>query len=119
MPADPLAIRTYYAISCAPFHNKISLLALLQAAYAALSPAQAVANLAGSEINVYSYSSNTVAVLVGDARLTTTNYGFPLTPGSSRRYGPYFRSTVPLDNIYLMSENGETDIRVAIEVLIE
>lgn len=117
MPADPLSIRAYYGILSANFAGKTSIMALLKAAYAALTPAQSVPDLAACEVLLYANAANTQRVFIGDETLTTTNYAYQMAADSSRRYGPGRTSAVPLADIYAMSADGGTAIKLGIELI--
>lgn len=110
---DPLAIKPYYAALSASFATKQNLMTLLIAAYAALNIA--IPNFAASEVLINPLEGNAVGLLIGDDQLSTTNYGYLLDAGSTRRYGPYQMAPVPMDNIYVMAADGSTSIQIGIE----
>ena len=119
MANDPLAIRSYYGVLSGAITTKQTLAALLIAAYAALPTPQVVPNIAGCEVNVYADDANGVKVLVGDENVsdTTLNYAYKLSPTGSRRYGPGRMSAVPIADIYVMSADHVTAVKIGIEII--
>lgn len=114
--ANPLELRAYYAVTTATFTIPQSLMALVQAAYLALTGAAVIPDLAAAEVQIQALGS--VNVLIGDAQLSTTNYGYELLAGDYRRYGPYsIKSAIPLSNIYVMSDDGIASGQLAVEII--
>lgn len=115
--ANPLAIRAYYGVTSANITTKTTLADILVAAYAARTPSETIFCPAAAEVLIYAMDDNGKLLLIGDAKLTTTDFAYTLAGGSSRRYGPYEKSAVPIGDIYVMSEDGATAITIGLEVI--
>lgn len=69
---------------------------------------------AGREINLQADPANAATIFIGDAALTTTNYGYGLVAGSSRLYRSDLNN-VQLGGIYALS--GTTAQVLHVEVM--
>lgn len=117
MAADPLAIQAYYGILSVNITTKKTLAQVLIDAYAALATPQTISNIPGCEVLIYANTANAVDVFVGDEELSTTNYAYRMEAKQSRRYGPLRTSAVPLSNIYVMSADGVTAVKIGLEII--
>lgn len=117
MAVDPLAVRSYYGILSGNITTKISLATLIANAYNALNPAQNVPNLTALELRLWSIAANSPSVLVGDANVSTTNYAHVMPASTERRYGPQKMSAIPIEDIFVMSSDNSTAVKLGIEII--
>ncbi len=115
--ADPLAVRAFYACVTASFTTKTDLNTLIAAAYAALAGAQSVPPITAAELRLTADAANTKEVRLGDANLTTTNWGMSYAPEASDKFGVNRMSSIPLSNMYVMSEDGVTGVVLHLMVI--
>lgn len=114
--ADPLSSRSFYAVTTASFTAATDLNTLLLAAYAALNPTQVIAPVTATELRVFFTAANGKDVLMGDASLTTSNFGMRYQPGTSDKFGTATKSCIPLSNIFVMSQDGATAVTMSMMI---
>lgn len=119
--ADPLSIRTFYAALSANFSSKTDLSTLLKAAYAALTPPQTIPDICATELILFAAGTNARSILVGDSNLTTSNFGFalPATAPNPVKIGTNNKCAIPLSNIFVIPEDGATNVKIGITAIPE
>lgn len=87
-------------ITLAAGATNYNILKLIQAlaGYENVNPDVGVAMITADAAN-----DNVNPVLVGDAKLSATNYAYPLQAGVARNYGPAVASQIPLANLWVRS----------------
>ena len=93
---DPTLADPYFGetINITPLNTKVNLLKLMQA----IAP-----NLTGTltVLSIQADAANTAPVLIGSDRITATNYGLAIAPGTIGTYSTSQQTPVPAGRIWL------------------
>lgn len=106
-PADPLATRTFYAITVT-VTTKTDLNTLVAAAYLARTASQIIPPLVATELRIFCFAANTKNIILTDAGGSTTDIGMSYDPGANDKFGTATRTQLPLSNMFFASTDGSS-----------